>query len=99
MKKLLIIALIASLFSCSGKEEECTNGTIRFFCTSDNPYICEIDGVIKGTVAGNSFLDFTVPEGSHTVRATQQSGYLFTPTIVTKTAAVFGCQTTQFTFP
>lgn len=98
MKHLLTIILtIGLLFAGCTDKDECTNGTIRFFCTSSNPYICEINGVVKGTVPANSFIDFTVPEGTHSVRATQQSGYILFPTVVTN--SVFGCQTTQFTFP
>lgn len=102
-KALLALLTICCLITFSCKKEEvqpaCTEGTVRFTCTSANPYSLKIDGVFQKQFAGGEFKDFTVKEGSHTFEATQVSGYLLYPTVKTEKVAVFGCKTISWLFP
>lgn len=86
MKKQLRI-LMAALFamtlvvctSCS-VEEERPMYELRFTCTSNNPYLVEVDGT-SHVVSGNSFRDYILEQGTYAWKVTQQSGYLLVPTV------------------
>lgn len=86
MKKQLII-LTLSIFTlliviptgCK-KEETRPSYELRFSCTSDNPYLVEIDGT-SSIISGHSFKDYNLEQGTYPWKVTQQSGYLLIPTV------------------
>lgn len=55
--------------------------TIRVNSRSSNPYEVYVDGDLDGIVYGNSTREIEVVPGRHHIKAVQQSGYLFSPTI------------------
>jgi hypothetical protein len=67
--------------------------------TSTNPYTITIDGNNRGVVNGGSGASYDLSVGSHTVTATQNSGYVLFATVKTNTVNINQCQTTGFTFP
>lgn len=107
MKNLLVAMLVVMAVAACKKDPDviiqpppCETGDIRMVNNSTNPYFIYLDGVFKTTVNGQStFLLTEVPEGNRRIKAEQKSGYIFTPTVVEKTIAVFGCQTEEFFFP
>lgn len=100
MKKLISpLLLIVTLFTNCEKEPECTTGTVRFTCTSANPYDVFIDGKYEFQIPGNSFTERDLPEGNRQLKAVQVSGYLVYPTIKEYTMSVFGCQEHEWIFP
>lgn len=94
MKKLIILAASVVALSSCGKK----NANLRYTCTSNNPYTILLDGVNKGTVPPNSFVNFNVPIGTHVVKATQNSGYLLFPTVVERSINVPAAGA-EFIFP
>jgi len=61
-----------------------SNGTptyeLRFTCTSDNPYLIEVDGN-SDIIQGNSYKTYYLEKGTYSWKVTQQSGYVFYPTV------------------
>lgn len=54
--------------------------TLRFTCTSKNPYLVQIDGN-SNVVQGNTYREYYLKKGTYAWKVTQQSGYVFYPTI------------------
>lgn len=67
-----------------------TAGTLYFKNTQTDPYIIYLDGVNMGVLQpGNTSSGYTVSTGiTHDVKATQYSGYIFSPWIYTGTATL-----------
>ena len=59
---------------------------------TDNPYSFYLDGVWKGSISGGASRTFTVSAGSHSIKVEQESGFVFTPTIVTDTQFFDECE-------
>ena len=74
-------------------------GTLQLTNNSSNPYSISIDGVSKGTMNGNSSKEFKLDEGSHSVSATQQSGYIIYPTVFSGTINIQSGQKSVLSFP
>jgi hypothetical protein len=107
MRKLifLLITFSAILSSCTKNENSgkaCNRdntATLTVSNSSSNPYRITIDGRTVGTLSGYSTQTFTEKAGVWNMRATQVSGYLFTPTIVTDTKAIEACENWQWFIP
>jgi hypothetical protein len=110
MKKLFFLLMVsASLFSACSKDgkngtsgkacERDNTATITVTNTSSNPYTFSIDGITKGTLSGYSTRTFTEEAGAWNLRAVQQSGYLFTPTVATDNPIVDACEEWTWQFP
>jgi hypothetical protein len=100
--KLAFLFIAISFLSC--KKEvitvpSCPTGKIRLTSNSSNPYNLYIDGVLKNKVAGYAYIEYDLPEGSHTFKAEQVSGYVLYPTVKSSTIAIFGCKDTEWIFP
>ena len=100
MKNLSIIALAFVAFTLgSCKKEKCDKGTVRMSNNSNELYNVYIDGTFKESLNGKTFKEYDLPEGTHQVKAVQQDGYLFFPTVKETTVNVYGCEETEFIFP
>jgi hypothetical protein len=107
MKNLFLALLISSalLSSCtksanSGKACDRDNtAIIAVSNNSSNPYQFSIDGQTLGTLAGYSTETFTHPSGTWNMKATQLSGYIFTPTVVTDVKTVDACEEWTWAVP
>ena len=103
MKKLfLLTAIICTMLIGCTKEITCqqnNTGTLNVSCTSSNPYNISVDGVNEGTIAGNGSNSYQITTGTHTVIATQQSGYTLIPTIKTAQITISRCESSSFAFP
>ncbi len=92
MKKFLIYSmasfLMLAMVSLSGCKKDDPPPTppptptfeLRFTCTSNNPYLIEVNGN-SDIVDGNSYITYTFNKGTYSWKVTQQSGYVFSPTI------------------
>jgi hypothetical protein len=86
MKKLLFILIatffVSALVSITGcsKEDTAPSYELRFTCTSDNPYLIEVDGT-SSIIQGNTFKNYKLEKGTYAWKVTQQSGYLLVPTV------------------
>ncbi len=111
MKKYILMLTISTIFFAGSCKKDGGNGknslpcerdntaTITVTNTSSNPYSFYIDGVLKGTLSGYSTRTFTENAGAWNLRAEQQSGYLFTPTIRTDNPIVDACEEWTWQFP
>jgi hypothetical protein len=80
LRKNFLIAVSGLLFILSSCAKMELTHELRFSCTSNNPYLIEIDGH-SDIIQGNSFKDYQLEEGTYAWKVTQQSGYLIYPTI------------------
>ncbi len=84
MKKLLLVVVIAmiSFVSCNDDDTGLFKSTyeLRFTCTSDNPYLVEVNGY-SNIVSGNSYKNYYLKKGTYAWRVEQQSGYVLYPTV------------------
>lgn len=101
MKKLLLMSMVSLsiLLSIGCEKDLCLTGTARFTNTSNNPYELWIDGEFQRQVSGNTFVEFDLLEGNHTIYVKQISGFLLFPTERTGNISVFGCQEVEWIFP
>lgn len=104
MKKItfyLFLFVSMTLASCSKDTEEdnCTEGTVRFSCTSSNPYNLYIDNVFQIQLKAGESKTYTIKEGTHKFFAEQVSGYILYPTTKTENFSVFGCKTYNWSIP
>lgn len=102
MKQFTFLLFLTSLFlsSCSKDEtESCNEATVRFSCTSSNPYNLYIDNVFQIQLKGGESKTYTIKEGTHKFYAEQVSGYLLFPTTKEENVAIFGCESYTWTFP
>ncbi len=101
MKKLLTITIATlAITSCSkNKKTKCETGTVRFTCTSNNPYNVYIDGSYSFQIGANQFIEKELPKGYHAFKAEQASGYLLYPTVRTSSVTLSGCDDLEFSFP
>jgi len=77
-----------------------TTGTLRFVCTSTNPYRIFINGTAAFDMDGGTTRNlFYAPTGSYTIRVLQLSGFVITPTDQTYSGNVTCGQTLTTTFP
>ena len=53
---------------------------LRFTCISDNPYKVEVAGK-SNIISGHSYKTYDLKQDTYSWKFTQQSGYLFYPTI------------------
>jgi hypothetical protein len=53
---------------------------LRFTSTSDNPYLIEVDGN-SNVIQGNTYKTYYLEKGTYSWKVTQESGYLFYPTV------------------
>jgi len=74
-------------------------GEVTFVSNSNNPYRITVDGTFLADIPGNGSLRAYVYSGNRTLKATQISGFIFTPTIVEQTANVASCNAYTFRFP
>ena len=84
------------LFGSSCRKHD---GTVRFTNTSPDPYFIYLDNRSEGTLFGNTFIEFRLMEGDHTVEAIQQSGFLGSPHDVKSVVHVVEGNATEFVFP
>lgn len=104
MKKLIIIAAIFLMASCT-KENNTTvvnTGIIRYTNQSPNAnrYEIYLDGTKIALQNSQTYYDKKeVPTGSHIVKAIQYEGFALYPTIVEKTVIVNKGITIEFQFP
>jgi hypothetical protein len=100
----LIMLLFVGTFlisSCSDDTEVdlCQEGTVRFTNNSSDPYDLYINGVYRSEISGNTFMEYDLPEGQHSARVEQVSGFVLFQTTRETTLNVFGCQDTSWVFP
>lgn len=97
MKKTItaLLLLIMFLSGCAALRM----GTLQLTNNSSNPYSISIDGVSKGTMNGNTSKEFKLEEGSHSVSATQQSGYVLYPTVFSGSVNIQSGQKSVLSFP
>lgn len=83
--------------------QECVNqdyGYLTITSNSGNPYRIEVNGsVLLNSMPGRTTQNYTARSGNYSITATQLSGYVFSPTVVTRSVSVSQCQTTTFVFP
>ena len=81
LKRVLILSLVIFGLSSCGKDDSLITPTyeLRFTCTSDNPYLIEVDGN-SDVVSGHSYVTYTLDKGTYSWKVTQQSGYVLYPT-------------------
>ena len=90
LKGVLILSLVMfGLSSCEKNDDNdspsSTEPTIqtyelRFTCTSDNPYLIEVDGTTN-IINGHSYKKYILDKGTYSWKVTQQSGYALYPTV------------------
>ena len=89
LKGFLIVSLVMfGLTSCEKDDDndspssQTTTPTyeLRFTCTSDNPYLIEVNGN-SDVISGNSYRSYTFDKGTYSWKVTQQSGYALYPTV------------------
>lgn len=97
----LFLLLSMVFFSCDPDDGiiDCTKGTMRFTCTSFNPYRLYIDGSFETTIDGQTFYEVELLEGTHNYKMEQVSGYLLYPTIVNESSFIRGCKESEIIFP
>lgn len=105
-KHLLILTaslILGSALTFTGCKKDDDNNQVtlpsyqlRFTNTSDNPYLVEVDGN-SNTLSGHSFRNYTLEKGTYAWKVTQQSGYLFYPTIQNGTVTLI--QDKEIIFP
>ncbi len=76
----------------------CNNGTIRITNTTQNPYALYIDNELKVVLTGNTYEDYSLPEGAHEIRVKQNSGYLIYPTEKSTVVTVKATEDIEWTF-
>ncbi len=69
---------------------------LRFTSTSSNPYELQVAGYNR-VIQGNTYVDYTLPEGIYSWRVEQMSGYVIYPTI--KEGTVILNQDKEVVFP
>jgi PKD repeat protein len=74
-------------------------GWIKFNCTSNNSYDLYINNVFQQRLAAHTATTYKLDNGTYTCRVEQVSGYIFYPTIETKSINVASCNTVTWTFP
>ena len=79
--------------------EFCEGGTLRLTCISNNPYDVWIDNIFAITLSGNSFVEYSIYEGTHSVHVEQVSGYILWPTIEDYNVSIYDCQDSEVVFP
>lgn len=82
--------------------QECESqnfGTIRIVNNSSNPYRVDINGNFFVNLQGGTSINAIVGVGAQTIKATQLSGYVFTPTVRETTQNVARCANNIFQFP
>lgn len=109
MKTRVVILLVITLsvFSSCTKEDaeqiECEGENIGYLTitnTSENPYKIYIDGTLTFTLDGNTFIDdHKISVGVHKLKAEQESGFLFYPTIVEETFSFGQCEKLGWVIP
>ncbi len=72
---------------------------VTIYNNSSNPYDLEIDGVFERRMSGNTNVSYILSAGTHSFRATQVSGFVFTPTVRSVTSNMVVCQTYTWQFP
>lgn len=109
MKKAFIITALLGLGTLSGCQKDLEDmrpacevnnkGDIYLRSINSDPYLVELNGVSKGTIGpyGTMSLD-DVNVGTHTVRATQLSGWFLSPRVYSSQVSVTQCQTQQVNF-
>lgn len=99
----LLVALALITAGCTKSDSNTATvdtGSIRFTNTSSNPYEIFLDGADKGAQPGGTYSTITnVTVGSHTVKASQNSGYIISPTVRNGTLTVTKGQEISFVFP
>lgn len=75
---IITIASLSLLTSCT-KEDPLTY-ELRYTCTSDNPYLVEVNGE-SDIISGHTYINYRLEKGTYAWKVTQQSGYLLYPTI------------------
>ncbi len=85
--------------NCQTPVATSTIGFIDFINTSTNPYYIYIGGVYKNTIAGKTYILYSISAGSYSCEVKQQSGYVLYPTDETFTATVTTGNTFTITFP
>jgi len=98
---MLLVGLLFATSSCSKEELPplCDEGTLRLTNISSNPYMYYLNGAYQATLKGNTFQEFEILEGKHTIRLVQESGYLLFPSIKESSVSVFGCKESELVFP
>lgn len=106
MKNFYLLFALGVFAGCTKDEApllECERSEVALvdlICKSNYQYEVTLDGAWLATFYGKSeLIDVEVPQGYHTLTATQQSGYILYPTIVTKNYNLESCKTFSFTFP
>jgi len=74
-------------------------GWIKFSCTSNYSYDLYINGTFKERIPGRTSLTYKLNAGTYNCRVEQVSGYIFYPTIESKSIKVESCYTTTWSFP
>lgn len=93
--------------SCSNStvtiKSECETfnfSSLNLINNSNNPYRVTYDNeVLLADVPGNSTVNVVIPSGFRTLKATQRSGFLFTPTIREASFSPITCSNYNYTFP
>lgn len=77
-----------------------STGTLKFVCTSSNPYRVFLNGVATSDMnGGTTLMRYYMPTGAYSIRVLQLSGYALTPTDITYSGTL-GCGSTlTTTFP
>ncbi|MCC6600571.1 MAG: hypothetical protein IT223_07830 [Crocinitomicaceae bacterium] len=98
IKLLAIVAIItgAVFFSGCTKESVSPIYNLRFTCTSNNPYLVEVNGK-SNVLSGNTYKDYRLEKGTYSWKVTQQSGFVLYPTIQSGTVNLD--QDKQIVFP
>jgi hypothetical protein len=66
---------------------------------SNNPYDIEVNGIPQARMPGRTTSTLVLRAGSYTLKATQVSGFIFSPTIVNNTLNAVACQNYTWQFP
>lgn len=75
-------------------------GTLFLQSNSDNPYKVEVNGQFLTNIEGNGFwISLNWPVGTYSIKVTQLSGYILSPTIKTYNKSVSKCGAVEVNFP
>ncbi len=80
-------------------DSSCATGTVKFTNNSDDQYSINIDGATTDVISARQILTKLLTKGSHSLGATQMTGFVTTPTERKTIITLNGCDTREFMFP
>ena len=98
MKKTFLLIAFIFVASCSKDDltNDCNNkGSLKVQSLQDDPYTLRVDGANRGTISPfGSITISNLASGTHSVQATQNSGYILYPTVYEDNFVITDCETT-----